>query len=227
MGAGCGGGSCSTQFDGASRAFKRALLIVIAINGVMFIIEMLAGFKGQSMALKADALDFFGDTVSYAISLWAIGKSGLVRANVAMAKGISLVLMGVFVLGATLYRFFVLGAPDEQIMGVIGTMALVANLASVVVLMNYRDGDANVRSVWLCSRNDAIGNLAVLGAALAVYFSQTPWPDLIVAALMATLFLNSARQIITQARHEIAHEKEAGRKKNTLSTFQDPHADNG
>ena len=179
----------------------------------MFIIEMLAGFKGQSMALKADALDFFGDTVSYAISLWAIGKSGLVRANVAMAKGISLALMGVFVLSTTLYRFFVLGAPDEQIMGVIGALALAANLISVMVLMNYRDGDANVRSVWLCSRNDAIGNLAVLGAAVTVYFSQTPWPDLIVAALMATLFLNSARQIITQARHEIAHEQGGGPRK--------------
>jgi len=228
MGAGCGGGSCSTSFDGASRQFKRALLVVIAINGVMFIIEMLAGFKGQSMALKADALDFLGDTVSYAISLWAIGKSGLVRANVAMLKGLSLALMAVFVLGATLYRFFVLGAPDEQIMGLIGTMALVANLLSVMVLMNYRDGDANVRSVWLCSRNDAIGNLAVLAAALAVYFSQTPWPDLIVALLMASLFLNSARQIITQARHEIAHEQqEAGREGKTPSTCQDPHADNG
>ena len=227
MGAGCGGGGCSTQFDGASDHFKRTLLIVIALNGGMFLIEMLAGFKGQSMALKADALDFFGDTVSYAISLWAIGQSGLVRANVAMMKGISLALMGVFVLGATLYRFFVLGAPDEQIMGVIGLMALAANLLSVLLLLKHRDGDANVRSVWLCSRNDAIGNLAVLGAAVAVYVSQTPWPDLIVAALMATLFLNSARQIIAQARHEIAHEKEAGREGEPRSTCLDQHADNG
>ena len=204
MGAGCGGGSCSTKFDGVSDDFKRALLIVIAINGVMFVVEMLAGFSGQSMALKADALDFFGDTITYGLSLWAIGKSGILRARVALFKGYSLALMGVGVLIATLYRFAVVGTPDEQIMGVIGFMALAANLLSVVVLMNYRDGDANVRSVWLCSRNDAIGNLAVLGAAMAVYLSGTPWPDLIVAALMAALFLNSARQIITQARNEIA-----------------------
>jgi Co/Zn/Cd efflux system component len=206
MGAGCGG-SCSTKFDGVSDAFKRALWIVIAINGIMFVIEMLAGFKGQSMALKADALDFFGDTVTYALSLWVIGKSGMLRAQVAMAKGISLALMGVFVLAATIYRFWVIGSPDEMVMGVIGFMALAANLISVFVLMNYRDGDANVRSVWLCSRNDAIGNLAVLGAALAVFYTMTPWPDLIVAALMASLFLNSARQIISQARREMADER--------------------
>ena len=209
MGAGCGGDSCSTKFDGVSADFKRALLIVIAINGVMFVVEILAGFQGQSMALKADALDFFGDTVTYGLSLWAIGKSGILRARVALFKGYSLAFMGVGVLAATLYRFAIVGAPDEQIMGVIGLMALAANLLSVMVLMNFRDGDANVRSVWLCSRNDAIGNLAVLGAALAVYLSGTPWPDLIVATLMAGLFLNSARQIITQARHEIADQKEA------------------
>ena len=208
MGAGCGG-RCETTFDGVNADFKRALLIVIAINGLMFLIEMLAGFSGQSMALKADALDFFGDTITYGVSLWAIGKSANLRARVALFKGYSLAFMGIGVLAATLYRFFVLGAPDEMIMGTIGFMALAANLISVLVLMKYRDGDANVRSVWLCSRNDAIGNLMVLGAALAVYFTKTPWPDLIVAALMAALFLNSARQILTQARHELAHEKQA------------------
>jgi len=209
MGAGCGGGGCDAKFDGVSDDFKRALLIVIAINGVMFVIEMIAGFKGQSMALKADALDFFGDTVTYGLSLWAIGKSGLLRARVALFKGVSLALMGVGVLVATLYRFVVLGAPDEMVMGVIGFMALAANLISVMVLINFREGDANVRSVWLCSRNDAIGNVAVLFAALAVYLSSTPWPDLIVAVLMAGLFLNSARQIISQARGEIADQHKA------------------
>ena len=202
MGAGCGG-HCGTSFDGVSDGFRRALWIVIAINGVMFLIEMFAGFKGQSMALKADALDFFGDTVTYALSLWVIGKAAPLRAKVALFKGLSLALMGVGVLAATLYRFFVLGMPDGTIMGAIGLLALAANLLSVLVLMKYRDGDANVRSVWLCSRNDAIGNVAVLIAALAVYLSHSPWPDLIVAALMAALFLNSSRQIITQALNEL------------------------
>ncbi len=207
MGAGCGGGACSTGFDGVSDAFKRALWIVIAINGVMFVIEMIAGFAGQSMALKADALDFFGDTVTYGLSLWVIGKAPILRARVALLKGYSLALMGVGVLGATLYRYFVVGSPDEMVMGVVGFMALAANLISVMVLINFRDGDANVRSVWLCSRNDAIGNVGVLIAAAMVFFTKTPWPDLIVATLMAALFLNSARQIIAQAQGEIARER--------------------
>ncbi len=208
MGANCSGGSCSTKFDGMSASFKRALWIVIAINGGMFLVEMMAGFKGQSMALKADALDFLGDSVTYAISLWAIGQALAVRAKVAWLKGVSLGLMAVLVLGATLYRVFVQVTPDETIMGSIAIMALVANMVSVLVLMKYRDGDANVRSVWLCSRNDAIGNLAVIGAASLVYYTRSPWPDIAVALLMASLFLYSARQILTQAQEELkeAHE---------------------
>jgi len=203
MGANCSGGSCSTKFDGMSASFKRALWIVIAINGGMFLVEMMAGFKGQSMALKADALDFLGDSVTYAISLWAIGQALAVRAKVAWLKGVSLGLMAVLVLGATLYRVFVQVTPDETIMGSIAIMALAANVVSVLVLMKYRDGDANVRSVWLCSRNDAIGNLAVIFAASLVYYTRSPWPDITVALLMASLFLNSASQIFTQAQDEL------------------------
>jgi Co/Zn/Cd efflux system component len=206
MGAGCGG-SCSATFDGVSAGFKRALWIVIAINAIMFLVEMLAGFAGRSMALKADALDFLGDTVTYAISLWVIGRANMLRARVALFKGYSLAAMGFFVLAATLYRFFVLGHPDEMVMGSIGALALAANLLSVLILLKYRDGDANVRSVWLCSRNDAIGDVAVLVAAVAVYYTKTPWPDLIVAGLMASLFLSSASQIIAKAKAEIAQEQ--------------------
>ena len=202
MGACCGGSCGSEKFDGVSGAFRRALLMVIVINGVMFVVEMLAGFAGGSMALKSDALDFFGDTATYAISLWAIGKSGLLRARVALLKGVSLGLMGIGVFAATLYRFVYVGAPDEIVMGAVGFAALCANLLSVLLLMRFKDGDANVRSVWLCSRKDAIGNLAVLAAAGAVFFTKSPYPDLIVAALMATLFLNSSRQIIRQALAE-------------------------
>ena len=206
MGAGCGG-ACEVSFDGASNEFKKALWLVIAINGAMFLVEMSAGFLGRSMALKADALDFLGDTLTYAISFWAIGKSLRLRSRVAMLKGMSLGGMGLFVLGATLYRFFFIGRPDEMVMGVIGAMALAANLTSVLILMRHRDGDANVRSVWLCSRNDAIGNLAVLAAAGLVHLTASPWPDLIVAFLMASLFLNSAGKILRQARQEMAEEE--------------------
>jgi len=200
------GGCCGSdaKFDGVSNEFKRALWAVIAINGAMFFIEMAAGAFAGSKALQADALDFLGDTVTYAISLYVIGMSLRVRATAALAKGLSLGAMGLWVFSSTAYQVLVLGVPSAEIMGGIGLLALTANLASVWILMRFKDGDANVRSVWLCSRNDAIGNVAVIMAAVGVYLTGTAWPDLIVAALMAGLFLWSAGQIIKQARQELA-----------------------
>ncbi|WP_417517807.1 cation transporter [Minwuia sp.] len=197
------------KFDGVSDDYKRRLWIVIAINAVMFTIEMIAGQYAESQALQADALDFLGDTLTYGISLAVIGASVRIRTNAALAKGISLMLMGAWVFGSTMYRVFYTGVPEAGIMGVIGLMALMANLASVFILMAYKDGDSNVRSVWLCSRNDAIGNIAVMIAALGVWGTTTGWPDLIVASIMAGLFLSSSVQIIRQAleerREENAH----------------------
>lgn len=203
MGAGCCGHEA--QFDGVSAPFKRALWIVIAINATMFIVEMVAGAFAGSKALQADALDFLGDTVTYGLSLYVIGMSLKVRASAALIKGISLGLMGLWVFGTTAYQVLVLGLPSATVMGTIGFLALLANAASVLLLMRFKDGDANVRSVWLCSRNDAIGNVAVIGAAVAVYFTSSAWPDLVVAALMAALFLWSAVQIIRQACEELQH----------------------
>ena len=194
-----------TQFDGVSTTFKRALWIVIAINGVMFIVEMAAGAVAGSKALQADALDFLGDTATYAISLFVIGMSLHVRATAALIKGLSLAAMGLWVCGSAAYQVLVLGVPSATVMGSVGVLALLANLASVFLLMRFKDGDANVRSVWLCSRNDAIGNVAVIGAAACVYFTDTAWPDLIVAAFMASLFLWSATQIVRQAWGEMQH----------------------
>ncbi len=193
----------NTQFDGASAAFQRALWTVIAINAVMFLIEMGAGMQAKSMALQADSLDFFGDTLTYGISLFVIGKSLQTRAAAALAKGISLGVMGAWVLGSTLYQVFVLQRPDEMVMGTVGILAFTANVASVLILVRYRNGDANVRSVWLCSRNDAIGNLFVLAAALGVWGTATGWPDLIVAAVMASVFFTSSVQIVRQALGEL------------------------
>ena len=194
------------KFDGASRGFRRALWAVIAINASMFVVEMTAGAFSGSQALQADALDFLGDTLTYGISLFVLGMSLQVRSMAALAKGVSLAAMGLWVLGSTIYQFWTLGVPDAQVMGAVGFMALVANLLSVVVLMRYKDGDANVRSVWLCSRNDAIGNVAVMIAASGVFVSGTAWPDLVVAGLMATLFLWSSIQIIRQAFAERHHD---------------------
>ncbi|RAI04378.1 cation transporter [Acuticoccus sediminis] len=186
------------KFDGMSAGFRRALWAVIAINGVMFGVEFVAGQMAGSQALKADALDFAADTATYAISLAVIGRSLKTRATAALAKGVSLSLMGLWVMGTTLYQVLVRGVPEAEVMGFIGALALAANLASVVLLMGYRDGDANVRSVWLCSRNDAIGNVAVMVAALGVFGTGTAWPDLIVAGVMSTLFLSSAFLILRQ-----------------------------
>jgi Co/Zn/Cd efflux system component len=193
------------KFDGMSVGFKRALWAVIALNGGMFAVEMAAGALAGSQALQADALDFLGDTATYAISLMVIGMSLRVRATAALFKGLSLAAMGLWVLGATAWQVLVLGVPQAEIMGVVGVLALAANLTSVVLLMRYRDGDANVRSVWLCSRNDAIGNVAVMLAAVGVWITGTAWPDLIVAAGMASLFLWSALQIVRQALAERRH----------------------
>ena len=198
--AGCCGHEA--RFDGMSADYKRRLWLVIAINAVMFGVEMTAGHLAQSQALQADALDFFGDAVTYGISLAVIGASLRVRSTAALAKGISLLAMGLWVFGSTVYRVMVAGVPTAEIMGAVGFLALLANVARVLLLMAYKDGDANVRSVWLCSRNDAIGNVAVMIAALGVWGTATGWPDLIVAAIMAGLFLTSSVQIIRQALQE-------------------------
>ena len=195
----CGSG---VKFDGVSGDYKRRLWVVIALNAMMFIVEMSAGHLAKSQALQADALDFLGDALTYGISLAVIGASIRVRTNAALAKGVSLLIMGLWVFGSTMYRVLYVGVPEAQIMGVIGFLALLANLASVLLLVRYKDGDANVRSVWLCSRNDAIGNVAVMLAAVGVWGTASGWPDLIVAAIMAGLFLSSSFQIIKQALRE-------------------------
>lgn len=198
--AGCCGHE--SRFDGASKDFRRVLILVIAINGTMFVTEILAGIAAGSLALQADALDFLGDTATYAISLAVIGMPLLVRARAALLKGISLAFMGLWVFSSTLYHVLSTGVPQAEVMGMVGFLALLANLASVLLLLKYRDGDSNVRSVWLCSRNDAIGNIAVMLAASGVWASGTAWPDLAVAGIMAGLFLWSSLQIIRQARAE-------------------------
>lgn len=193
------------KFDGASRGFRRALWVVIAINAAMFLVEMTAGTLAGSQSLQADALDFLGDTLTYGLSLFVLGMSLRARATAALFKGISLAAMGTWVFGATAWQVLVLGLPSAGVMGAVGVAALAANLVSVAVLLRYKDGDANVRSVWLCSRNDAIGNVAVLLAAGGVFLTGTAWPDLVVAALMAGLFLWSSLQIIRQAIAERRH----------------------
>ena len=193
----------AVRFDGRSRSYRRILWVVIALNAAMFAVEVFAGALAGSQALLADALDFAGDTATYSLSLATIGWPLAWRARAAMLKGASLALMGLFVLLSTLYQTFILAHPNETVMGVVGLLALTTNLSAALLLMRYRNGDANVRSVWLCSRNDAIGNVAVMAAALAVSLTGSAWPDLIVAAGMASLFLSSAWQIFGQSLGEV------------------------
>ncbi len=201
---GCCGSN--TTFDGLSVPYKRRLWAIIAINATMFMIEMTAGHLSRSQALQADALDFFGDAVTYGISLAVIGSSLRIRASAAFVKGLTLLAMGIWVFAYTGYKVFAVGTPQAEVMGAIGFLALAANLVCVALLVPYRDGDANVRSVWLCSRNDAIGNVAVMVAALGVWGTATGWPDLLVAGIMAALFLNSAAQVLRQAWAEFSEQ---------------------
>ena len=201
MGADCCGSGIT--FEGLSADYKRRLWAVIAINAGMFILEMAAGAFAGSRALQADALDFLGDTLTYGISLAVIGAPVPVRAWAAFAKGVSLTLMGFGVLGWTAYHVLVLGVPRAEVMGMVDFLALAANVTSVLLLVKYKDGDANVRSVWLCSRNDAIGNVAVMIAALGVWGTASKWPDLIVAAILAALFLYSSVRILQQSTREL------------------------
>lgn len=199
--AGCG---CrAPRFDGATGGYRRTLWLVIAINATMFGVELTSGLAAGSQALQADALDFLGDTMTYGLSLAVIGQPLVWRARAALVKGLSLSAMGLFVLASTAYRVLILSVPAAAVIGTVGLLALAANLTSVLVLARYRDGDANVRSVWLCSRNDAVANVAVIGAAIGVWATGTAWPDLIVAAIIAALFLSSSLQILRQAFAEI------------------------
>ena len=194
---------CSDKkFEGISSRYKRILIIIIAINAIMFLVEISGGYLSESQALQADALDFLADSLTYGLSLWAIAGSVSLRSNIAIAKGLSLAAMGGWVFITTIYKAFTDYTPEAVTMGWIAVAALVANLASVMLLITYKDGDANVRSVWLCSRNDAIGNVAVIVAAIIVAYTHSGIPDLVVALLMSGLFFHSAVQIFRQSIKE-------------------------
>ncbi|WP_336034190.1 cation transporter [Acinetobacter bereziniae] len=182
--------------------FRTALWIALFINLAMFFVELIGGAYAHSSALWADSLDFFGDAVNYAVSLAVLGASLYWRATVALFKGAIMAIFGLVVIAKTVYAY-IQGIPPEAItMGVIGVLALIANMISAVVLYAFRDGDSNMQSVWLCSRNDAIGNVAVIFAAIGVFGTGSMLPDLIVAVIMATLGLTGGYQVIKKANQE-------------------------
>jgi len=184
-------------------AYRRVLWAVLAINAIMFGVEIGAGLAAGSASLQADALDFFGDAANYAISLFVVGMALRYRAGAALAKGATMALFGLWVLGVTAWHIFNGTLPNAITMGGVGLTALTANAASFWLLWQHRAGDANMRSAWICTRNDVLGNLAVLLAAAGVFGTGTGWPDVIVAAIMAALALQGAVLVIRQARAEL------------------------
>lgn len=190
--------------------FRKVLWIALIANAAMFFIEVGASWSAGSVSLLADSLDFGGDAANYALSLFVLGMALQTRAKAALLKGVSMGLYGLGVLGFAAYAAMHGEVPSYATMGVVGLMALSVNVGVAAIQYRYRNGDSNMRSVWLCSRNDAIGNLAVLGAALLVGVTQTAWPDLAVAALMATLGLTASFSVIKQARAEIRGEATVG-----------------
>lgn len=182
--------------------FRKVLWIALLINAGMFAVEMLGGMKSGSVSLLADAVDFAGDAANYGISL-AVLSSGLFwRSRAAMLKGVSMAAFGIFVMGKTLWSYWHGVAPEAVTMGLIAVLALLANLISALLLYAFREGDANMRSVWLCSRNDAISNCAVMLAAAGVFGTGRSWPDLAVALIMAGLALSAGITVVREARQE-------------------------
>lgn len=204
----CHDSACSSPPRSAalnSPKWRRALWIALGINAGFFLTEIAAGAAAGSAALQADALDFFGDSANYAISLGVVGMALGWRARAALIKGGTMIAFALWVLGNTAWHAIHGTLPQAIVMGAVGGVALIANGGVALMLYRFRDGDANMRSVWICSRNDAIGNLAVLFAALGVFGTGTGWPDVIVAAIMGGLGLWGGWQIVGQACRELPH----------------------
>lgn len=185
--------------------WRLILWIALIANAAMFLVEIIAGLAADSRALQADALDFFGDAANYAVSLGVAGLALAWRAKAAMLKAATMLVFGLWVIGYAVYAIAVGSNPEPTTMGVVGVAALLVNISVALMLFRYREGDANMRSVWICSRNDAIGNVAVLAAALGVLGTGQAWPDLVVAGIMAGLAIWGSLEVFKQARVELAH----------------------
>ncbi|HJF73768.1 MAG TPA: cation diffusion facilitator family transporter [Gallibacterium anatis] len=186
-----------------SPKYKKALWIVLVLNLSMFFVEIVTGIKSGSTSLLSDSLDFLGDSANYLISLIVLPMALSYRAKASMVKGLTMGVFGLFILITTIYRAFYGEIPSYSEMSIVGFLALLVNVSALLILLKFRDGDSNVRSVWVCSRNDAIGNMAVILAGIAVYFFQSKYPDLIVAFILAFLALQASQEIIKRAWVEL------------------------
>jgi Co/Zn/Cd efflux system component len=194
---------CPAPAPSTDPRYRRALWVALFVNAAMFAVEVGAAWASGSVALLADAIDFFGDSANYALSLLVVGMAVQVRARAALLKAAAMAAFGIYVLAHAAWQSQQGGAPEALTMGAVGFVALLANGGVAWMLFRFRDGDSNMRSVWLCSRNDAIGNLAVMAAALGVFGTGSAWPDLVVAAVMGGLALSGALTVMRQARREL------------------------
>jgi Co/Zn/Cd efflux system component len=185
-------------------SYPRVLWIALVANAAMFVVELVAAAWSGSSALAADAADFLGDAANYALSLSAIALGGAWISRVALLKGAAMSVYGVAVLAYAAWRAWLGVAPEPITMSVVGVLALLVNLGVAVLLYRFRDGDANMHSVWLCTRNDVIANVAVLIAAAGVFGTGTVWPDVAVATMLAVLGLRSGRVVLRRARAELS-----------------------
>ena len=194
---------CTPPPPSVDPAYRKVLWLALLLNAAMFAVEIAGGLQSGSVSLLADAIDFFGDAANYGVSLAVLSMALAWRARASLLKAAAMAGFGVFVLGRALWSALHGVPPEPLTMGAVVLLALAVNVAVAWMLYRYREGDSNMRSVWLCSRNDAIGNLAVAGAALGVFGSGAAWPDLLVAAGMAALALSSAWSVMRQARAEL------------------------
>jgi len=199
----CCASACGTKETLNDPRWRRVLWIALGLNATMFVVEIIAGMMAHSRSLQADALDFLGDSANYAISLGVAGLAVQWRAGTALVKGLTILLFGFGVLASAIWGVVHGSSPDPFAMGIVGFMALLVNLSVAMALYRYRTGDANMRSVWICSRNDALGNFAVMLAALGVFGTGSAWPDLLVAAVMGVLALTGSWTVLRQARTEL------------------------
>jgi Co/Zn/Cd efflux system component len=202
--AACEGPGCRIG-DASTPRYRRVLWVALAINVLMFVVEIVGGVSAGSSALQADALDFFGDAANYGVSLFVLSSALIVRARASLIKGATMAAFGCWVVGHAIYQTTTGQVPEPLTMSMVGVLALASNVFVALLLYRYRTGDSNMRSVWICSRNDAVGNIAVVAAAAGVFTTQRGWPDIAVALIMGVLSLSGAWQILRHAQRDLAN----------------------
>jgi Co/Zn/Cd efflux system component len=199
----CCSGGCHSGKPVVDMRYRRVLWIALIVNAAMFGVELAGGLAADSVSLLADAVDFLGDAGNYALSLFVLGMATVWRSRAAFLKGVTMGMYGIFVLGKAAWSIAAGAMPEAIAMGAIGFAALLANGFVGWLLYTYRNGDANMRSVWLCTRNDAIGNVVIMLAAFGVFGTGDAWPDIVVAVIMALLALGAARSVISLSWKEL------------------------